>query len=186
MSHGTQRRRELTAYHEAGHAVAYVRLSLPFTSATIVPDAQGGSAGGARGAPFHPVGSGLKTLDRLEKEIIVALAGPLAQRRHTGRNDHVGAVKDWRRAAEFAFRRFGERPEPGQPRGDLEDVVAAYLRYLELQTERAVASPSWWSAIEVVAAALLERGTLSGRQVRGILREAEWRKLAPAADVTGP
>ncbi len=179
----TERRRETTAYHEAGHVVAMCRQLLPIRSVTIVRDRQAGSAGGVHGVPFHPGGRGLRTLDRLEKEIIVAFAGPIAQRKRTGRSDRVGALKDLGRVADLAFRRFGERLEVGNAAGELAQVVHAYLHYLELLTTRNVAR--WWPAIEVVAAALLERETLSGRQVRGILREAGWRELS-RAHVTGP
>jgi cell division protease FtsH len=171
------RRRVATAYHEAGHAVAMYWLSLPIASATIIPDKEAGSAGAAHGARFHP------TPDRLEKEIIIMLAGPHAQRKHTGRSDHRGATQDYRRAVKFAFRRFGERRELGDVEEELRSVVGAYLRYLDLWTARNVSL--WWPAIEAVAAALLKRETLSGRQIRGILREAGWRQLARGAGVTG-
>ena len=171
-----EQRREGTAYHEAGHAVARYRLRLPIRSATIIPDEQSGNLGSVRGGfpkAFRPDrNSDLRTLDRIEKEIVARLTGSLAEKKHTGRADHVGTARDYEWAADLAFYRFGGG-----------EVVDAYLRFLGVLTQRNVASPLWWRAIEVVAAALLERGTLSGRAVRLIVRADDEREVER---VSGP
>src|SRR5262249_16605329 len=101
---------------------------------------------------------------RVEDEVIIALAGPLAQRRHSPRSNwrfggsgaRAGQLlvrgTDFDQAADLIFRTYGNG-----------DVAAAYWKFVEARTKGLVAG--WWPWIEAVARALLKSETLSGDQI---------------------
>jgi hypothetical protein len=96
---------------------------------------------------------------RLEHQAMVLLAGGIAERRFTGRANHVGAMSDYEKAADFAMACSGS-----------ERATSAFLKWLETVTEDVVRDR--WAAIEAVAAALFERKTLSGKDVDRLVVEA--------------
>lgn len=175
----SERRRQETAYHEAGHAVAAVRLDRPFKSATIVPaDDYWGVVMLKPFGNFHPdYETDLRTLDRIERSILVLLAGGYAAKRFTGRYNRVGARQDWRDVHDLAFYRESH-PQ----------VLGKYLDYLVALSKAWVDAPLNWVPIKRVAAALLERETLSAKEVKRIVwdipvddaemreEQTEWRK----------
>lgn len=74
-----------TAVHEAGHIVAAVRLRRPFEYGTVVANDE--SLGHVRHVPlghwFQPdLVMDRRTRDRIEREIICAWAGPVAEAVH--------------------------------------------------------------------------------------------------------
>jgi ATP-dependent Zn protease len=156
---------EATAYHEAGHAVAHylLRRAGRLREVTIIPDAQRGTLGRA------PRSTAPSDLDdrpwsdlvkvRLQHEAMVLLAGGIAERRFAGQADHVGTRSDYARAADFALTISGS-----------EHAADVLLDWLGTVTEDLVADR--WPAIEAVAAALLERRTLSAKDVDELVSEA--------------
>ena len=99
---------EVTAFHEAGHAVAAWHAGLEIHSATIVPtprlDGCVTHANPLYGVHLDCDGSDEARL-RAEAAIIVLLAGPAAQRRHNPRSwrSWYGS-SDHERAADLAMR----------------------------------------------------------------------------------
>jgi hypothetical protein len=75
--------RKTIAYHEAGHAVAHILLSVPFKVVTIKPDAARGSAGHV--APLAAADDMLATVSdtrqrrRVERHLITFCAGGAAE-----------------------------------------------------------------------------------------------------------
>jgi ATP-dependent Zn protease len=65
------------AYHEAGHVVASYYVGRPFGTVTIRGPRGSGSVEGASPLQEEP--------EEIEREIVVLLAGPLAEERLTGR-----------------------------------------------------------------------------------------------------
>lgn len=153
-----------TAYHEAGHAVAAHFLELPLRRATIVPNEEEGTAGHVLYRPLpqrlrEALAYGRPTPAqrvRAENQVISAFAGPIAERRYYGRRNLVGASSDYQQIADFLFALSAS-----------DDEVTAYANWLE---QRAISLiETRWRAVEAVATALLERQTLSGSEVQGVI-----------------
>jgi len=152
------------AIHEAGHAVAYLRLGKRIAKVTVIPDRKQGSAGhverARRGAP--PTEESKARIEQLckgerrdawashaEEEIIVSMAGLAAQRLLAR-----GPLRKWRA-------RFDE--------GDILELALsldlgpeealALLGVLRRDADELVAQSR--DTIELIAEALLEHGTLT-------------------------
>jgi hypothetical protein len=137
------------AYHEAGHVVAR------FFS-------EGGSLGHVRGRyddPEDALGREAEYGKRLaiETEIISALAGQIAEKRGVGRSTSGSAESNGKIAADLAFSACG-----GEAR-----EAGAFLNWLRIRTENLI--EFYWTDVERVTQALLERKTLSGNEVRKII-----------------
>src|SRR4051794_27174774 len=79
---------ELTAYHEAGHAVVALVLGRPVHAVSILPDHQHAGTCCFGKAVFRP------TEDWLEREVLISLAGLAAEAAFTGNYCWDGAAKD--------------------------------------------------------------------------------------------
>ena len=160
-----QQDRELraTAYHEAGHAVAHFFRRLPIRQVSIQPNRWRNTLGHVRG--YRPKSFvqwlegayvGLRRESwfhyRAVSEIVCALAGSTAEKLATKRADHVGARIDYERAAYFAEAISATATQ-----------MSALLKWLEIVAQDLVKTR--WSAVEVVAAALLDRTVLTGPEV---------------------
>lgn len=161
---------ESTAYHEAGHAVAARWLHRAVRTISIVPDED--SLGRVEHYPI--TGAWLRpdieidgrTRDYLETSITVSLAGPSAERKYRGRWNRLGAEYDRHEALGAALRLVGSKEQ-----------LQHYFRWREQ-----IAVDFWedtfrWEQVRVLAAELLERGTMSGRAVRDVLRRAVERRF---------
>ena len=95
-----------------------------------------------------------------ETDIMTAFAGPEAERRFRGRRNNIGARSDHRWAMDVAIQSEGLGERPG-----------AYLKWLHLKVSDYIANVNIWKSIESVASALLEKETLTGREVREAWRE---------------
>jgi hypothetical protein len=155
--------RALTAYHEAGHAVVAHRLGYRVEGASIVE--KEGSKGRIKlPNPMHRKDPKLaRHRIWVEHAAIIALAGPLTQKRH---NPH----SHWRSAG-VGYGKFMTKGTDFQIVSQLIDrvhgegkVAQIFWRYLEAQAEELIDIN--WPKIEHVAQALLEHGTLSGDEVR--------------------
>jgi len=151
-----RRRLEQTAYHEAGHAVAQALLPhvAKLRKVSIVPDEKAGNLGSAHshGEPsFRPdVEADLR---KVVDEIVVLLAGSVAEKRFAGRANHIGARSDYNAAIDLASYVTGSDSEE----------INELLRWLRKRAEGFVARH--WKSICTVAGALLDKHTLSGREV---------------------
>ena len=154
-----------TAYHEAGHAVAAHFLKIPITKVTIEPDDD--SLGHVRRKNLpRPVYEALRSggltlhmIDKIERNIIMPLAGGAAERRHRGRSNYVGSWQDRDRVVDFVDRLSASGEE-----------ASAYYR-LQLVRARGLIESKWY-AVEAVAQALLAATTLTGEDVKRIVHEA--------------
>src|SRR5262249_54157653 len=94
---------EITAYHEAGHAVAAMALGPPVRRVRVLPgDKFLGRCEFGKGV-FRP------TEDWLEREILIALGGIVAEAMHTGNYSWDGAARDLQSVRRLIVQRFGER-----------------------------------------------------------------------------
>jgi ATP-dependent Zn protease len=156
-----------TAYHEAGHAVVADRLGYGFSTVSIIPDADDATHG--RIVFSCPVlasdpnlGLTLRQEERVRNNIVVTLAGGIAEERFCGKpTDEItlGTQSDRDSVTDLAFRMAGSTAE-----------CQALLDWLATRADNIVTHR--WPQIEAVAAALVERRRLSGTEARLIIRES--------------
>ena len=152
--------REATAYHEAGHAIAAWSLGYRPTAASIVPTAE--SEGQVRhenpfpGITLEVDGSDMARL-KVERAIIICLAGPIAQKRyrHTSWRRWHGAA-DYAKATDLALRVCGSSK-----------IANAFLKWLDLRAKSLI--EDHWDAVERIAMELLKRGTLAHEEIASLV-----------------
>jgi ATP-dependent Zn protease len=154
---------EATAYHEAGHAVMGWFLDRRCLKATIMVDNERGSLGHVqhdRLKRFNPdVKDSPGLRDRIDREIMICLAGMQAEAKVRGKQNWTGASGDHDQAVYLASYRCGDGEE-----------TSAYLRWLTVRT-RALVRNVLWKQIEGVALALKKSHTLNGEEVTAICLE---------------
>lgn len=155
-----------TAYHEAGHAVAAWRLiiALSHKGVTIVPDQEEGSDGSV----FHRkiVGkdveydhSGRNVL-KTERLVQVSLAGEVAQRRYNSRSLRSYHSESDRQKAMDVLSYLATS----------DSEVEAWLKLLYIRTENMLSNPDIWRAVEQLAAELMQKQTICGKDATEIIR----------------
>ncbi len=139
---------EITAYHEAGHAVLALILGRPVQCVSILPDREHlGICEFGKGV-YRP------SEDWLEREILIALGGIAAESRFTGVYAWDGAARDQQYVHRLTVQRAGEsRAERLQ-------------RRLLAKAEHYLAEAGNWRAVELIAAELLRQREISGRTAR--------------------
>ena len=154
------------AYHEAGHAVVrqYQGLRRP-RYVTIIPDEYnfGHVSGSAFPSGFNPDIQRFngRTQLLLEREIRVLYAGSLAERKFNPHGyRHFYAAGDYRKIADYVYWLAEEQK-----------IVDVYLELLKMQTDSILDLDNVWSCIEAVAAALLEKKKLKGKEVWEIIHD---------------
>ena len=151
------------AFHEAGHVVAAWSRRVKIHKATIVSSPE--FLGQVRHAnPLHKLHPdydvSARVRERAEADIVVALAGPEAQRRHSPRSwrSHHG-TSDFKHAVDLATRLNSS-----------DEAVNAYLGWLAIVTRDEIAL--LWPQVETVAHALMRERTLSAAEVKALLARA--------------
>jgi ATP-dependent Zn protease len=151
-----------TAYHEAGHALADYRLGFKIKSVTIKKTKD--SAGSVkvtfrlnpRALNFDDVSSAARA--KWHDRIVSALAGREAQRRYKPQSIRLYmAEKDRRAVVDFLWRLH---PEPLE--------MKAVLEYLKRRTHNLVGHEQNWAMITALASALMQRQTLSAKEVKAV------------------
>lgn len=139
--------------------MACMLMDIPFLSVTIAPD----PADEALGVISHGFSQAFMNLDRREfrKEIrdhlVSVRCGPLAETTFTGQYNEEGARGDDELVSTTLWQLYGERA--GRHEADL-----------TRQARRLVAAN--WRAIQLVAAALLDRQTLTSDEVTTLCNNA--------------
>lgn len=146
-----------TAYHEAGHAVAYILLDRKFDYVTIVPG--GGFAGHLSGGQYEG-----KVKRLINKEVIILLAGEVAEQICLGMDGGSflgGGSNDMIQAEECISRAY-------------RDYDVAMERMRELQQETWGLLMQNEKAIKAVATALMKQKTLTHAQVVATVNRSTW------------
>lgn len=157
-------RERATAYHEAGHAVIALRLERRIKSATIVPRdnylgcVQYGKWG--RGQPDAHLTQ--RVVEKLERDILCAFAGPVAEAKFTGRRNKIGASGDYQIIVDRATYLHGD-----------DRVLEKYLVYMEARAACYVSEPVNWLCITRLAKTLLKQKTMSSDAVLQALQDAQ-------------
>jgi ATP-dependent Zn protease len=151
-------KRRCAAYHEAGHVVIVVHYNLPLMLASIVP---GDAEHTLHHSPLRLLkeyrSSPMRARLAAEKGFHVCLAGAEAVRLIAPDRAGDGVENNHHEAAGFLIMLAEHEDE----RDAYNDLLCIQLKYL---------IASYRPAIDAIAVALLERGTLSGRDVRQIIR----------------
>lgn len=165
------RQREATAFHEAGHAVAAIRLGVGLGRHGVTIEPGEGYHGrchalkGFAGSPEYGI-SPTKQV-RIENRVIVLLCGPAAQRRHRAssiRSHHPRA--DYHGAVDLLSYLGGS-----------DRTLEKHFTYLAARADDFVASRTNWPMITAVAKELLKRVRLSNADVRRIFIESAAREM---------
>ena len=171
------RRFTRVSVHEAGHAVASYYLGTPFKYVTITNDKKGKTLGHTRQrwvwfedkrGVFDDSPRGR---DRVERHILVSLAGQIALRRHAPRSQwRTGSAADTRQAIELFWRICDKDEHSAQ----------LYLALLWRRAEWLIESK--WKDVLAVAGALIEHSTLRAEDVANVIlarRSGRTRKRRP-------
>jgi hypothetical protein len=160
-----------TAHHEAGHAITARELFLGVTSVSIEPtgDTLGQMSTTEGGEPFSPTPfSAFDDRGALaEKQLTGLMAGPIAEALYsaspvtTRERDRHWSFDDLRKAEEVCGR-LTQSPE----------AQRAYYDWLFYRTRDFLRTPLVWSSVQAVAAALLERGRLTGKEMDAVIHES--------------
>ena len=145
---------EATAYHEAGHAVLALALGRPVQRVSALPNRERLGQCDFRKGVVRP------SEDWLERELLIALGGVAAEARHTGTYAWDMADRDLQYVRDLAVRRAGERQ------------AERLERRLLAKAEHLLAKDGYWRAVELIAAELLRRGSISGRAARHLFDQA--------------
>ena len=148
--------KELTAYHEAGHAVIALLMGRSVQKVSIIPSQN------KLGAVTMQKGRSKQVQDKLEAEMLILLAGMAAEGRKSGKYNLQGASQDLRMVEKLALSRAGN---PKQ---------ATKLIHKTLdKTQHLLSNKATWAAVKSIANELLEHESISGRAARHHLELAQ-------------
>jgi ATP-dependent Zn protease len=145
---------EMTAYHEAGHAVVALALGRTVHKVSVLPNRE------RMGECRFGKGNTRASDDWVEREILIALGGLAAEARHTGTYATDEATQDLRFVRRLARERKSERQ------------VERYEQRMLDKVEYMLSDEGNWKAVELIAAELLKHGTISGRAARHLFELA--------------
>lgn len=154
---------ELTAYHEAGHALVALLLGGEVRLVTIEPDHDDGPLRSGDTQVLWRRAGGEKQF--AAKEVQVCLAGPVAEMIYSGDPFHPGSVPEWANDWREAWR-------AAAPLHSDERRRLAFLEQTSVELHRLLRSDNYWSALADLADNLLAHETLEWEQVEEIV--APW------------
>lgn len=154
---------ELTAYHEAGHALMAHLLGGKVRQVTIEPDNDDGPVRhGDTQVLWHRAGIGEKEFVMVAVQ--VCLAGPVAEMIYSGEPYHPGSVAEW--AADWR-----DAWEAAAPLHTDERKRLKYLEDVSVQLYHRLKEDDLWATLASLADNLLAHETLEAEQVEEIVSE---------------
>ena len=155
-----------TAFHEAGHAVAYAALKMGFSYVTIIPD--GDSLGHLK--PHKIRKNSWQTLEWLIKETTTSMAGWVAETFHANGKPLEYSGSDWddiqRRLRSMATASKGELLN--------ENELMPFAEWVAVRTVNLFRLPRFWLSTEMVVERLLQERTLKRAAVLNICDAAHY------------
>jgi len=152
------------AYHEAGHAVAHLVMNVPMRRASIIPKENTLGFVSVQKSPrwlthlfeFGNPWENNRATRYILAAIICYMAGKIAEKKFTGRNNNLGSKSDmemtYRLAETICFDN---------------DEIRALLKWLSLHTEKLISKH--WESVDVLAKKLLDEKSLSAKEIRKTL-----------------
>lgn len=140
-----------------------------FKKVTIIPegDTLGYLEGCGWRSKLNPeYDDGARLRYRIEGDIIISLAGPVAEAKLTGRFNHIGASQDYHDAFNCALYVTGSTEEAG-----------AYINWLLERTKNILSPKSKWDAVEELANELIGQREIGYGTARKIIRKGLDRRL---------
>lgn len=192
----------LTAYHEAGHALAYYLFDIKLKFITIIPDFEKGELGRTQ-----PVEKGFIPLQRFisapsvlesridfERLIITSFAGYAAEIKYRHRQSKSLANINLGRVGKEIKLYSGEEPTSD---GDFKKIRIlfesfihirngfsmerfeheSYYQWLWFRTANIISRDESWNAIDALAQVLLEKKEITGKQAEKILSKHNFNRL---------
>lgn len=141
--------RDLTAFHEAGHAVMALLMGRSIQKVSIIPSEN------RLGAVTIQKGRSKQVQDKLEAEMLILLAGMAAEGRRSGHYNLQGAAQDLRNVEKLALMRAGNANQ-----------ATKLIRKTLDKTQHLLSDPGTWTAVKAIAKELLEHESISGRAAR--------------------
>lgn len=152
---------QITAYHEAGHALMAITVGARVRMVTIDPDWDDGPQRYGDAQIEWPV-TEFTDRELCEKSILVALAGPVAEMIHSGDPFHPGFVAEWAGDWSAAWRLAAALYKNEKRR-------LTYLEHTTMQLYQALKRDDHWAALAAIVDHLLAHETLEGEQVQEIV-----------------
>lgn len=152
---------EITAYHEAGHALVAHLLGGKVKQVTIDPDSDGPERYGDTQIRWK---RGLGDKDFAQKTVRVSLAGPVAEMIYSGEPYHPGVVPEW--AADWR-----DAWEAAQILFPNERQQLEYLENTSIELYRQMQQDDFWSAVAGIADHLLAHDTLEADEFKELVGE---------------
>jgi hypothetical protein len=149
-------RKELTAYHEAGHAVMALLMGRSVQKVSIIPSQN------RLGAVTMQKGRSKQVQDKLEAEMLILLAGMAAEGRISGQYNLQGAAQDLRMTEKLAMSRAGNARQ-----------ATKLIHKMLDKTQHLLTSKGTWAAVKAIAKELLEHESISGRAAKHHLEMAQ-------------
>lgn len=168
--------RTLTAYHEAGHAVAAAWLGIGFRYVTIKPDPKNNSLGHVRNHAmrFNPEVDLDQAANwrRYEHHFMVCYAGQVAEEIKWGSFDFAGSRKDHEEIFDLITYHSMD-----------EAIHKPFSEWLRARTTALLLRR--WQGLEEFAAALLERETIKSKEAQRIIFDAGMRRITAVVGEDG-
>jgi len=158
---------EKTAYHEAGHVVTNYLVGFEIEYVTIVPDED--SEGHVKSNEFNNYYYEgfrvyhIKDYELIFNSIVANLAGYLCVRKVTGRGKLFVDIGDYGRSLDL-FKSFNISHNL---RDSMLETAEYFIRDI-FNEERS------WELVKLIARSLLERKTLTGQEVLGIIENSNY------------
>lgn len=173
-----QEMRELTAYHEAGHAAMFLLARKKFTRVAL-SDGRDENLGAVHRRPDRALMGFCNVGDHAERHILILLAGATAvavrgETRRPSRDAFIGhregQADDYERATAYAgIVLMNSLPHPRTPRATTSEEIVGHLEGLAYETLKDAAV---WAGVTALADALLEKGKLGYTEARRIFADA--------------
>jgi ATP-dependent Zn protease len=153
---------DLSAYHESGHAFMALHVGARVHSMTVDPDWDDGPQRYADVQIEWPAGQ-FTEKEFHEKNVLISLAGPVAEMIHSGEPYHPAAVAEWSSDWKLAWESARTFLADEQKR-------LQYLEQVSVELYRLLSRDDYWQIIATLADHLVAHETLESDEILEIVQ----------------